>query len=250
MSKYATAKKTVYFATRTMPSLEDWHFRWRQHCSLAMTRPFWMMLVKYSQCDVIHDDPFNTGEKIDGVGVSWQTPGNASGVLGMYSDPEGVRMILEDEKGVFDEYVGDISVITEETVLRESNDAPIKLFVRLNRKSAKLDDVLVPFAEDILADEKLGKLVYRLSADLVVPDEYTKNSRFNYGAHLEVSVMNVDSASAFIKSDELRQIADRYFDAFDIDWRILVSKENMYWDPADNIDERDRIVREFPPIYN
>jgi hypothetical protein len=62
--------------------------------------------------------------------------------------------------------------------------------------------------------------------------------------------MTVEDASEFINAPELRDIASIYSDAFSIDWRVLVSRENMLWDPPAGIDERERVVRDFPPIFN
>lgn len=242
------SKKTVYFTPKLRPSVDSWRTRWRQHAALAMSRPFWRLLTKYSQCDVVHDSPFGTGEIYDGIGVCWQTPGQASGINGMLSDPEGVRLMIEDEKEVFGVYVGDISVIVVETILKEGHGADYKLFLRLYRESDDFDAALIAFGQALLANPELAPLIRRLSVGLVEPDEYTKNSNLDFNGLIELSVDDLDAAQAVLTSPQLKASAEPFSAALRPDWRVLVTRENMFWDPATGIDEKARLIRDYPPV--
>jgi hypothetical protein len=248
MTESLLSKKTVYMTPRSRPSIDWWRDRWRAHASLAMSRPFWRLLTKYSQCDVVHEAPFGTGEVYDGVGLCWQTPGQASGINGMSSDPEGVRLMIEDEKEVFGVYVGDISVISVETVLKEGHGAPYKLLLRLYRASDTFDTRINAFGEAILADPELGPLIRRLSVGWVEPDEYTKNTNLDFDGLIELSVDSLDDARTMLESPALKATAEPFAGAIRPDWRVIVTRENMFWDPDTGIDERERLIRDYPPL--
>jgi hypothetical protein len=53
-----------------------------------------------------------------------------------------------------------------------------------------------------------------------------------------------------MNAPQLRSIAEKYSESFSPNWRMLVTQENMIWDPPAGIDERTRIMRDFPPIMN
>jgi hypothetical protein len=248
MAESAPNKKTVYMTPSRGQSLEWWRDRWRRHCSLGMTRPFWTLMTKYSQCDVIHYAPFGTGEAYDGVGLCWQTPGLASGINGMVSDPEGMRLMIEDEKEVFGVYVGDIAAITVETVLKEGYGAVYKLLLRLYRESDAFESKLDAFGEALLANPELGPLIRRLSVAWVEPDEYTKNSNLGFHGLVEISVDNLDVAQAMLESPQFKAVAEPFAEAIRPDWRVIVTRENLFWDEAKGIDERKRINLEYPPV--
>lgn len=242
-------KKTVYMTAKRQPTIEGWRMTWRRHAALAMSRPFWQLITKHSQCDVVHEAPFGTDEHYDGVGLCWQTPGLASGINGMTSDPEGVRLMIEDEKVVFGIYVGDISVITVETVLKQGSGAAYKLFLRLYRESDDFDEKLITFGEALLADAELAPLLRRLSVGLVEADEYTKNSSLDFDGLIELSVDSLDAARAVMESPRLKAVAELFSGTIRADWRLIVTKENMFWDPEFGIDERQRLIRDYPPAY-
>jgi hypothetical protein len=248
MSDRTTHNKTIYMTPRNQPSVDAWRNRWRQHAALAMTRPMWTLCLRYSQCDVITEAPFGTGEKYDGIGMGWSTPGRASGINGMMSDPEGVRLMLADEQIVFGIYVGDIAVICEETVLKEAVGDGYKLFLRLYRASNDFDAQLIPFGEALLADAELAPIIRRLSVGEVVADEYSQNSCLDFDALIELSVDNLDAARVVLESPRVKNAAAPFADAIRPDWRIIVTKENMFWDPTNGIDHSARLIRDHPPV--
>jgi hypothetical protein len=248
MEETAPNKKTVYMTPSRGQSLEWWRDRWRRHASLGMTRPFWTLMTKFSQCDVIHYAPFGTGEAYDGIGLCWQTPGLASGINGMTSDPEGMRLMIEDEKETFGIYVGDISIISVETVLKEGHGAAYKLLLRLYRNSEEFEAKLNSFGQAFLSAPELGPMIRRLSVGQVEPDEYTKNSRLDFHGLVEISVDNLDVARTMLESPQLKAVAEPFASAIQPDWRVIVTRENLFWDAEHGIDERKRIIREFPPV--
>jgi hypothetical protein len=251
MTERPTKRKTIYFAPTIWPSHEKWLARWRQHSSLAMSRPFWSKsCFRYSQCDVLQDAPFDSGDGFAGIGMGWSMPGNSSGIDSMASDPEGVRMMLADEQVVFQVYVGDIAVVAEETVLKPSLGGGYKLFLRLYRESDGFDAALSAFGEALLADSQLEPLAQRLSVGKIVPDDYTKNSRFDFDGLVELSVDSLDDARAVLESPRLKAAAEPFSGALRVDWRIIVTKENMFWDQENGIDESARQIRDYPPVLH
>lgn len=250
MTDPVPARKTIYFTPKNQPSLEDWQARWRQHASLAMSRPFWTLCLRYSQCDVVPDAPFATGEDYAGIGMGWSSPGRGSGIDSMMSDPEGVRMMLADEQVVFGIYVGDIAVVAEETVLKPSLGGGYKLFLRAYRQSDDFDTALPAFAAALLADAQLEPLITRLSVGKIVPDDYTKNTRLDFDGLVELSVEDLDAARAVLESPQLKAAAKPFSDALRIDWRVIVTRENMFWDQVSGIDESARLIRDHPPVHH
>jgi hypothetical protein len=166
----------------------------------------------------------------------------------MMSDPEGVRMMLEDEQVVFGIFVGDIAVVSEETVLRHSLGGGYKLFLRLYRKSDDFGTGLIAFGEALLADAQLTSLIQRLSVGKIVPDDYTKNSCLDFDGLIELSVESLDAARAVLESPQLKAAAEPFSEMLRVDWRVIVTKENMFWDQVNGIDESARLIRDYPPV--
>jgi hypothetical protein len=239
--------KTVYMACRNQPSAEAWRRRWRQHASLAVGRPFWAFITHYSQCDVIHEPPFGTGEAYDGIATCRQAPGMVSGIEGIMSDPEGAQMMLEDEQETFGAYVGDFTAILSETVLREGRGS-CKLFLRLYRKGAGFVVGIRALGQALLADSALSPLIRGLSAGPVKPGAYTANSTLDFDGLIEISVASLDEARMLLAAPSLRTATAPLTDQVEADWRILVTKENLFWDCETGVDERERLLRDYPPV--
>jgi hypothetical protein len=110
--------KLIYLTARH-PSLAPPQFvaRWRAHGALGMSLPRWRNIARYVHCDVLHDAPANAAldAGYDGVGLIWhRSPAARRAHL---ADTSSREQMEQDELATFARPIGEVCVVTAETVL-------------------------------------------------------------------------------------------------------------------------------------
>jgi hypothetical protein len=130
--------KSIYLARRH-PTLSRERFvpRWREHGRLAMGLSGWRHAGRYTHGDVLASPPAATAElgldseRYFGVGMVW-FPGGEQALRALVEDPEFPRLYA-DELEAFGGHVDDLTVLTEETVVRRSGPVGARLVAFLTR---------------------------------------------------------------------------------------------------------------------
>ena len=159
-------------------------------------------------------------------------------------DDEGVRLMHEDETRIFTGFVTESALLMDETVLLEGQ-APIKVFTlsrRVNGKSnSSFQDTFRRYSADTYS-AGISRELRRLSFSLVVEHEYTKSTQIHADAVGEFSFDSIYEATRFFTSNELTDVRSRHKDAICLDEMIIATRENVFFDPENGIDQRSHMI--------
>jgi hypothetical protein len=233
-------KKNIYFAKGNEGLGSGWLRRWRRHGALAMSLPLWKAINKYSQCDSLPARPsFAADHGYRGIGIVWF---NRQAGLADLDDPRGAEILMADELEVFGEFVGNFSLITEETVIREAYDAPIKLLLAVEKRTDVTPARTHEYGQ-CLAREFSS--LRRVAVNDAIVDEYTTNSCIDLAAVIEMSVADIETAGAVVTSPLFEQLSANYIGLNNKQARIIVTRENMFFDMATGCNEGPRLIDEY-----
>jgi EthD domain len=113
--------------------------RWRQHAKLAETLPFWDLIPRYTQFDVL--DAAETGgvgtalgqtdeDRFGGVGAIWY---ESAAALATIPDDPGLETMRTDEREVFGEELLENFFTTREHAFLDSGESAVTLIALLHR---------------------------------------------------------------------------------------------------------------------
>ncbi|WP_374633549.1 EthD domain-containing protein [Ferrovibrio sp.] len=193
--------KTIYLARRN-PALSPtaYTIRWREHGALAMGLPIWANMVRYAQCDMLHEHApaFGASTGYDGVGLVWYR--NAAALQAIADKPALRAPLLEDEPKVFDGLVRDFAILTREAILLDAGYGPIKIIRFIQTEAYPNEKAIAGLLDKQAAmiagaaQECAGLCGYRL--DFAIGNAYTANSRLPFQLVSELNFRRLDDAMA------------------------------------------------------
>jgi hypothetical protein len=237
-------KKNIYFAKKNPHLVEAWRPRWRRHAALAMTLPLWKTVCKYSQCDPIVSLSHlpASAHGYNGIGVVWMRgePGFTD-----TGPADGVEILIQDEQEVFAGIVGDFSLITQETVLREDHESPVKIFVLAPSIMKNAEARLFDYGDTLLNNSHISAYVKRLAVNIAIADDFTTNSCIDYAGVIELSTADLTDAEKLLASPCMKTGAYDCLTEHDVGPEIIITNENIFYDEQTGCNDSQRLIEAF-----